>query len=89
MSIEIKWCQDRTAETTETIENIFVLDEKKSWKGKSLRGHDIAEMIADTVWDHEHYELDTIRIVAPATYAGVYRLSVKFEPTFMAKRVDI
>lgn len=74
-------------------DHVFVLDSRKSWKGKLIRGHDVAEMIADDIWSKSammgfNKYPTTIHITAPAAFAGVYEIQAKFEPTFSAKRVD-
>lgn len=71
----------------------FVLDSRKTWKGKLIRGYDVAEMIADDIWTQSavmgfNKYPTTIHITSPAAFAGVYEIEAKFEPTFSAKRVD-
>lgn len=66
---------------------VFVLDETKSWKGKLLRGHDVAEMIVEDVWKTQGITMAVLYIDGPMPYTGTYEIQTKFEPTFTATRV--
>lgn len=66
----------------------FNLEETKSWKGKLIRGHDIAEMIAEDVWKSEAMPVQKLHILEPRPYAGVYEIAHVLEPIFFAKKVD-
>jgi hypothetical protein len=79
---KIKWRFDLPDAAIST----FNLAESKSWKGKMIRGHDIAEMIADEVWETEAIALRRLHIIGPSPYTGTYDVTPVFEPTFSAKR---
>jgi hypothetical protein len=78
----IRWHLD----TPEPTPRVFALDETKSWKGKLVRGHDIAEMIAQEFWETEAIALRKLHIIGPVPYAGIYEVTPVFEPIFSAKR---
>lgn len=68
---------------------IYHLDEAKSWKASLIRGHDIAELIAQELWETEVLSVGALRITAPEKYAGHYEVTTKFEPNFTAKQLDL
>lgn len=72
-----------------TKENLkFPIDVEKTWKGTKIRGHDIAEFIANDVWaDEDGLVIKKLRIETPEEYAGTYEVVADFEPTFTAKKV--
>jgi hypothetical protein len=76
------------------IEQTFILDDVRSWKGVRITGTDIAEMIA-----HDHFDtgrrgvfidniLHDIVITSPKRYAGRYQITVDWEPHFLAKKIS-
>jgi hypothetical protein len=82
---KIYWHRDLPEATNQ----IFLLDNKKTWKGKMIRGYDIAEMISHEVWETTSETLPRLHITSPANYRGTYEIQAEFEPIFSAKRVDI
>jgi hypothetical protein len=78
----IRWHLD----TPEAQPRTFALEEAKSWKGNLIRGHDIAEMIAQEFWETESIALRKLHITAPVPYSGIYDVTPVFEPIFSAKR---
>lgn len=66
----------------------FLYDESESWKATKIRGHDIAEMIAQELYDTEALTVPSIRIASPVQFAGDYEIKTAFEPTFTAKRIE-
>jgi len=67
----------------------FTLDSDKTWKGKLLRGYDVAEMICDAYWKNGKDHLTKVRITAPSEYVGEYEVRAEFIPTFFAKRIVV
>jgi hypothetical protein len=80
---KIQWRHDHP----DCVLRIFNLDESKSWKGALIRGHDIAEMIAQEIWDTEAMTISKLHIVAPKPFMGAYEVTPVFEPSFSAKRM--
>lgn len=69
---------------TKPTHQTFVLDDNKSWKGKLIRGYDVAEMIAQDIWETESIAVRKLHIISPATFAGVYDVKPEFAPSFTA-----
>lgn len=85
--MKIKWHLDLPAGLRPEIRT-FELEDSRSWKGKLIRGHDIAEMIAHEFWEAEGVALQKLHIDGPMPYTGFYEVEPNFEPTFSAKRVE-
>jgi hypothetical protein len=90
--ISVQWVAESTDVLTRDAEKTirtrtFRFDEKKSWKRDAVRGHDIAEMIAESIWKQHQVVLTKISITAPEEYRGEYL--IWNEPIFLAKRTDM
>lgn len=71
------------------ISHTYLCDAKKHWKAAALRGYDIAEMIAQEIWDSEALTIKTLFITEPAEYRGEYGIATKFIPEFTVAQLDL
>ena len=81
--INVRWTKPEATGPSE----IFRFDESKAWKGSAVRGHDIAESIAESCWKADKTFVTELRITEPAEYRGEY--AVWCEPIFLAKQTDL
>jgi hypothetical protein len=98
MSVTIIW-HEAEAELSvdgyvpQIIDQNFILDDARSWKGKMITGTDIAEMIAQDHFDtgRRGIFIDNIIhdvvITSPKRYAGRYHVVVDWEPHFSATKI--
>lgn len=85
MNIRVKW----QAMEPSLDQNVYDFDEKASWKRSRIRGADIAELISEDFWQKRNIAVNRLRILSPASYAGTYEISQRFEPFFSAKLVPV
>lgn len=82
--ITIRW---RLRLTDDSPSRIFKMDETKSWKKNLVKGHDIAEVIAQDLWDNEAMTVGKVFIIDPEPYRGEYTIATRFTPEFEANKV--
>lgn len=82
--ITIRW---RLRLTDDSPSRTFKMDETKSWKKELVKGHDIAEVIAQDLWETEAMTVGNMFITDPESYRGEYTILTKFVPEFAANKV--